>query len=308
MKQAEKGNWQILGAGAQGLLWAARLALAGVPVCLRRKPGQAPLLAVHYQHGDQRHTVAVASASVDQPLPAWGLLVTVKATDVETALRDYLAANPAPALVVLLQNGIGAEAIARPLLPASTVIWLGTSTHGSFRRGADEVVHAGDGGIWLGPGRGELAYEEQQAALALLQRSGLQVSWDERIATRLWHKLAINSCINPLTALLNCRNGELLHNATARHWLPLLAQEAAAVCTAEGHPISAEQLQQQVDAIATATADNYNSMQQDFWQARRTEIAFITGTLLQTAARHQLPAPHHAEMLTRVEQRRTFGV
>ena len=308
MKQAEKGNWQILGAGAQGLLWAARLGQAGVSVTLRLQPERAALQQIHYLHGECQQTVPAHSLPLTQRLPAWGLLVTVKATDLATALTAYLADNPAPTLLVLLQNGIGAEAIARERLPAATVIWLGTSTHGSFRRGPDAVVHAGEGGIWLGPGRGALTSPEHAAALSLLKRSELQVSWDDHIATRLWHKLAINSCINPLTALLNCRNGELLHNATARHWLPLLAQEAAAVCSAEGHPISAEQLLQRVDAIATATADNYNSMQQDFSQARRTEIAFITGTLLQTAARHQLPAPHHAEMLTRVEQRRRFGV
>lgn len=309
MKQASKGNWHVLGAGAQGLLWAAALAETQQAVCLLDKPGREPLSTVNYQEGESaQRVIAVTSQSLPLPAEARRLLVTVKATDLEYALRALGPHVDALELVVLLQNGIGAEAIARDCLPATTVIWLGTSTHGSFRTARNAVVHAGAGGIWLGPGRGQLPAERHQAALASLQQTWLNVHWDEQIQARLWHKLAINSCINPLTALLNCRNGELLQHPLAAHWLPALAGEAAAVLTAIGHGLSSAELLQRVRSIAEQTASNYNSMQQDYLQQRPTEIAFITGSLLRAAAAHGLPLPHHAELLTRVQQRQAFGV
>ncbi|HEX4910994.1 MAG TPA: 2-dehydropantoate 2-reductase [Permianibacter sp.] len=309
MKQASKGNWHVLGAGAQGLLWAGALTEAGQPVCLLDKPGRDPLHTLTYQAGKTtRRTVEVTSQALPLPADAQRLLVTVKATDVDSALRALGPHADALELVVLLQNGIGAETIARTCLPADTVIWLGTSTHGSFRTARNAVTHAGVGGIWLGPGRGQLPTERHQAALTSLQQTWLNVQWDEQIQSRLWHKLAINSCINPLTALLNCRNGELLQHPVAAQWLPALASEAAAVLTAIGHGLSSAELLQRVRAIAEQTASNYNSMQQDYLHQRPTEIDFITGSLLRAAAIHQLQLPHHAELLTRVQHRHAFGV
>lgn len=306
MKQAQKGNWQILGAGSQGLLWAAALTRAGAPVTLLRRDVATTPEPIQYESADGSATYSVAAQSVATAAPHANVLVTVKATDLEMALTRLAAHTPR--LVVLLQNGIGAEAIARQCLPDRTVIWLGSSTHGSFRKARNHVVHAGRGAIWLGPGRGSLAATEHNHCLAQLQQSGLDVQWDEHILARLWRKLAINSCINPLTALLNCRNGALLQLPLARHWLPALATEAAAVLQAEGLPLSAAELLTEVEQIAKATAANYNSMQQDYQQQRPTEIRFITGALLAAAARHGVPARHHAELLQRVEQRQSFGV
>lgn len=306
MKQAQKGNWQILGAGSQGLLWAASLARAGESVTLLRRDAGATAETIQYDAPTGQANYPVTSAALTAVTPNTHVLVTVKATELTAALPAL--APHAPRLVVLLQNGIGAEAIARQCLPEATVIWLGTSTHGSFRKARNHVVHAGLGGIWLGPGRGALASAEHGNCLMQLQRSDLDVQWDERILARLWRKLAVNSCINPLTALLNCRNGELLQSPLARHWLPVLADEAAAVLQADGLPLTATELLAEVERIANATAANYNSMQQDYQQHRPTEIRFITGALLTAAARHGLSAPHHAELLQRVEQRQPFGV
>lgn len=302
-------NWHILGGGAQGLLWAAALTEAGVPASLLLRPGSqdGPRLLTLERAG-RSLAVAVAGAAVDHAASVQRLLLTVKAPDVESALLALAPSYPSLRLVVLLQNGLGAEAIARRLLPDDTVIWLGTSTHGSFRRSAEHVVQAGAGGIWLGPGRGTLPAAEHAAALASLQASALNVQWDDAIATRLWHKLAVNACINPLTALLNCRNGELLSHPIAQRWLPPLAAEAAAAATAAGHAIDANSLLARVSAIAEATAANYNSMQQDYHQHRQTEIDFITGSLIDAASRNGVPVPHHRELLTRIHQRQSDGL
>ncbi|NQD38532.1 ketopantoate reductase family protein [Permianibacter sp. IMCC34836] len=302
-------NWHILGAGAQGLLWAAALTEAGQPASLLLRPGsQECTRLLTLERAGRSLAVAITCAAVGQAESVQRLLLTVKAPDVESALLALTPNYPSLRLVVLLQNGLGAEAIARRLLPEQTVIWLGTSTHGSFRRSSQHVVQAGTGGIWLGPGRGTLPPAEHAAALASLQATALQVQWDDAIATRLWHKLAVNACINPLTALLNCRNGELLSHPIAQRWLPPLAAEAAAAATAAGHAIDANGLLQRVTAIAEATAANYNSMQQDYSQHRRTEIDFITGSLIEAAARNGVPVPHHRDLLARVQQRQSSGL
>jgi len=301
-------NWHILGAGAQGLLWASALSQTGNTATLLVRPeadeGPRPLTL---ERDGNEQTLTIARVRSDRANQLSQLLVTVKAPDLADALSALTPSYDQLRLVVLLQNGLGAEAIARRLLPETTVIWLGTSTHGSFRRSPNHVVHAGQGAIWLGPGRGHLRDAEQAAALASLQATALNVGWDDAIQGRLWQKLLVNACLNPLTALLDCRNGELLSHPLARQWLPLLAAEAAAVASAEGWPTEPAALLTRVDALATATAGNFNSMQQDFKHQRPTEIAFITGALINAAARHGLALPHHCELLERIEQRRPFA-
>ncbi len=309
MNDSRKGNWHILGAGSQGLLWAAALQEAGIPVCLLlRTPPATPTLAIQVETEGCLRQHEIACAHVSAAGDCRQLLVTVKATDVHAALTALGPARQTLERVVLLQNGIGVEAIARALLPATTALWLGTSTHGSFRRTPTHMVRAGIGEIWLGPGSGQAALSAaDQAALASLQRSALAVHWDTDIQRRLWQKLLVNACLNPLTALLDCRNGDLLTLPLARQWMPALAEEAAAVASAEGMPTTPAELLTRVEAIARATAANFNSMQQDFHHGRLTEIAFITGALLLAAERHGLALPHHRELLARIEERRPFA-
>ncbi len=331
MSTAAKGNWHILGAGAQGLLWAAQFARSQFPVQLLLRTGasdspagnhgdvrrasvvsgqlaaepasSAPSSPAHhsltlcYEHDGANEFLPVATGAIT---PIRRLLVTVKAGDVGDALRGIRDMLAADVLLLILANGIGAEAAARAVLPQARIL-MGTSTHGSFRRERLHVVHAGIGSIRIGPGEGEA--ERLGAELIRDLPASMAIVWDTQIRERLWRKLAINACINPLTAVLDCRNGELLHNAGVQHDWPLLADEAAAVLRGEGIAISAAELLDELRAVATATANNFSSMHQDVAHGRRSENAWISGALLQAAQRHGLSLPTHAQWQTRLARR-----
>ena len=64
--------------------------------------------------------------------------------------------------------------------------------------------------------------------------SEFEVSIVEDVQPVVWGKLIVNAAINPLTALLRVKNGELLANPPARALMGELASETATVADALG--------------------------------------------------------------------------
>ena len=109
-----------------------------------------------------------------------------------------------------------------------------------------------------------------------------KTSWHTDILTPIWHKLAINCIINPLTAIDQVKNGEL-SSPKYQEVITLLINEISQVLNAEGLSITREKLITTVHQVIEATSDNYSSMHQDIFHKRPSEIDFITGYLLQRA-------------------------
>lgn len=292
-------HWLVLGAGAIGGLWALRLAAAGHPVTLLGRQA-APTRRLLLEDGAHPLTHDFPCHRRDDgPLPAADrLLVTTKAGATARALAPWLATLPAALPVVLLQNGMGQETALlsdRPelvLLPAIT-------TAGVFCRDADTRVLAGAGQTRIG------AREAAQQPLADTiarewQAAGLATSAVTDITTQRWQKLAVNCAINPLTVRFRCRNGALLDTPEALALMQAVCAEVAAVMQAEGLAAAGDTLFATAQAVAAATAANTSSMLADVQAGRATEIAFLNGHVLACAARHGIPCPVNAALVSEI--------
>ncbi|WP_257265583.1 ketopantoate reductase family protein [Endozoicomonas sp. ONNA2] len=141
------------------------------------------------------------------------------------------------------------------------------------------VCHAGRGQTWIGP----LSAQQQSEPgfHDLCDNFRLKVRQCHTIEQKLWEKLAINSCINGLTALFNCRNGELLDNGEKQARQDQLIIETSKVLAALGMPATA--LRESVYSVCEITASNLSSTWQDARRVRATELSFINGFLIQQA-------------------------
>lgn len=102
-------------------------------------------------------------------------------------------------------------------------------------------------------------------------------------------KLAVNSIINPLTALIDCRNGLLNSNDGVSRSMRLMLAETSLVITSlpelrsiPGIPIrfSSRRLEQICKSVAEQTCDNISSMLADVRAGYRTEINYINGYIV----------------------------
>jgi pantoate--beta-alanine ligase len=122
----------------------------------------------------------------------------------------------------------------------------------------------------------------------------------------LWEKLAVNSVINPLTALFNVRNGELLEHIVARELIPLLINEIYNVLHV-GHNISitSEAIEQRVMNTLKLTERNVSSMLADVRRQVPTEIEFMNGQIVRLGIQSKIPTPVNigiVDMMREIEE------
>lgn len=297
-------HWHILGAGAVGCLFAARLERAGIDVSLLlRSPEREQQLnlnanRISLQDGDRVEEVPMQAELIEDGNPISHLLVTTKAYDSASALESIALRLLPGAQILLLQNGYGhQQEIARRFF--AWPVWAGITTSGVRRLSPFQLKLAGQGETRIGP-----------LNPAAVQYGTLPDGWQQLehpvIATdierALWQKLAINAAINPLTALLGRPNGALLEP----QYLPQLTgvcREIEAVASACGQTLFDTPLLEQVLKVARDTAENRSSMLEDFSAGRATEIEQITGFLCAEADRQRVATPLNRELLNAVVYR-----
>lgn len=276
-------NIVILGPGAIGQLWAYQLHQAGHRVGLwgtqtaatwSMRQDDLPTLTLPY---NQSSTLENADL----------VLICVKAWQVKAALLPLLDKLNPQTVLLFIHNGMGAlDNLGQQL--ASFPLLMATTTHGALKTNPHHVLHTGKGITHLGALNSQ--GERCVFLVDVLNHALPEVLWADNITHALWHKLAINCAINPLTAIENCRNGQLA-NVNYRPLLNQLITELVSVMQAEQVPVEHQQLSEIIDRVIEATSQNYSSMQQDIAQQRPTEIDFITGYVIKKAAQHGLGVP-----------------
>ncbi|CAG7620524.1 ketopantoate reductase family protein [Paenibacillus allorhizosphaerae] len=303
----------VVGAGAVGLLFAAKLGMAGfrMELCARR-PAQRQLLlenGVRFRSGIEesakvnetivrphiRMLAEDASIAGESEERIHFIILAVKQAAFTPEFVEQVERLTGPASwVVCLQNGIGhIDALSR-LVPEER-IFAAVTTEGAMKRSDHEVIHTGNGTTWIGPVRpaGSREADEAQKKLAeLLNLAGFHTFLSKNITSRVWQKLIINSAINPLTAILRVHNGELLQRPEAMELMRTLVDEAVATADKLGLSLDPD-LWEQLLEVCRKTAGNRSSMLQDLLAGRMTEIDYITGGIMREAKKAGLVVPAH---------------
>jgi 2-dehydropantoate 2-reductase len=285
-----KENILIVGTGALGSLFAARLAQAGYPVTMLGtwKEGLDAVrengVGLIDSNGEQHQFIVHATDDPRECMDARYALVLVKAWQTERAARQLAECLADDGIAVTLQNGLGnRESLIQSLGPHRVA--LGVTTTGATLLGAGLVKAGGEGPISI----------ERNSALGPLEEAlasaNFIVELVEDAQSLVWGKLVITSAINPLTALLRVTNGELLKRPSARDLMRALAEETAQVAVAEGITLPYPDPIAAVEEVARNTATNRSSMLQDVLRGAPTEIDAVCGLVVKIAGKHAITTP-----------------
>ena len=304
----EEQPWTIIGAGAIGGLWACHLHQAKMPVQLILRSKQrlteyksAGGLCLEVAHGADNaqpvKTVHTIPAFAPKTAPSIKrLLICTKSHQTLNAIKPLMNKLNALETVVLLQNGLGsAELLTAQFahLEKPPTLILGTSTEGAWRKTPFHIMHAGTGKTLF-------ANTETRQIQQLLQTS-LRAEAVGNIDALLWQKLCINSVINPLCVIHQCKNGELLEKPTACEQINQLLSELESISQAQQYSEIASTLKDTVYDVIERTAQNQCSMWQDVQNKQSTEIEAICGYALMIAKRHNIQCPALAEVYKAVK-------
>jgi 2-dehydropantoate 2-reductase len=214
------------------------------------------------------------------------IIVAVKAPDVREVLESIRVASNVDlsrAVLVLVQNGIGVEELARATFPTIPIVRL-TTTNGAYSGDHCTVTHTGKGEIHLGfwdDVRRSGSEDIDVRLRDMFTNAGLPATCSKDIREKVWEKVIVNAGINPVGALFHVENGRILELPELLRISEYLTNEAVAVARA-GNFITSFDGIAAVRIVLENTESNRNSMLQDFERGRPTEIEFINGAI----ARH----------------------
>lgn len=273
----------VIGPGAMGCLFTARFMKAGHKVYLidyrddriNRLVKSGIMLDV--EGGSSQHVFPNVSNMIPNGMDL--ILVCTKA-HATGGLRF-----PPETPVMTLQNGLGNVEKLCDFVGSARVL-AGITLEAATHISEGHSQHCGSGlttfGAWTTC--------PHDKPLTLFESAGFEVEITDAPGQVIWKKVAINSGINPLTALLNVNNGRLLEMNETRQLMRDLVVEAAKVASTEGYRFD-ESLIEITEKVCQETMTNISSMLQDIRLGRKTEIEAISGEILRRAQHAALPTP-----------------
>ena len=294
----------VVGAGAIGSLMGALMARrAAVTLVCREAHAKAIARDGLRVRGQEEHTQEIRATT--DPRAATGadlVLLTTKAFDIERALEQVAPYLPRDAVVLLMQNGLGNEDLARAMLGEIPIL-RGLTYMGVTFAGPGHVIWTARGQTTLGDPFGNAGAALDEVA-TLLSEAGLETHTTHDIRREAWQKALGNIGINALGALTGMKNGELAESTHTLAIMECLVKEAELVAESAGYAF--DSFQRVVD-LARATGANKNSMLQDIEAGRRTEIEFLNGAIVRIGQEMGVSVPTNTvicQLVKAIEGRR----
>ncbi|WP_027408236.1 2-dehydropantoate 2-reductase [Anoxybacteroides tepidamans] len=275
----------IVGGGAIGLLIAAYLCDRHDVTIYTRRRSQAALLKqekLRLIKADCERVIPVRAVQIDQEdIKADVVFITVKQYDLADVI-ERCQQWPEEATLVFLQNGMGHIRLLSALKQRN--IAVGVVEHGALKHDDRTVEHTGIGKINVSLFNGYFGLLKQLLDDPIPDFS---INCENNWQGMLTKKLIVNAVVNPLTAILRVRNGELLRVAEYKKMMRMLFSEICTVLTLHDK----KEAWDHILSICEKTANNRSSMLSDLEQGRKTEVDAILGYVVDQGEERNIPTP-----------------
>jgi 2-dehydropantoate 2-reductase len=265
----------VIGAGAIGLLAAAKLSSMHQVQLLTRTNVQAELISAKgiRLDGETIHIKAITLDDLYTVQSTDLYIVCTKQYDVKSVWDKLVSHAAAP--VVFLQNGMAHTDMLRSAAFDYPII-VGSVEQGALRVDQQSVLHTGKAVIRLA----NLTGNSAEILVKHLHDPNFPFLLEKNWHRMLGKKLIANAVINPLTAIYRVKNGELLER-------PAFCAIAQKLCEEAAEALDFDFVEQwaYVRQIIMATKGNRSSMLKDIEAGRKTEVESISGYVQKHAER-----------------------
>jgi 2-dehydropantoate 2-reductase len=283
----------VVGAGATGGFFGARLALAGHDVTFLVRPGRAAALAARglRVHGLGRDDVLkpslVTAAEIAGPYDL--VLLAVKATALPGALADMTPAVGDGTAIVPFLNGMAHMDTLNTRFGPGRVLGGVVKVATTLGADGDIIQLAPFASVTVGdqPGRPARAATVGTG----LSGAGFDVSVAPDIIAEMWHKWVFIASIGALTCLMRGTIGEVVAVPGGPDLGPAIVAEAAAVSAAAGCPVPAESIASTTATVTQPGSAFASSMYRDVTAEQPVEVEQILGDLIRRSRSFGVATP-----------------
>ena len=274
----------ILGAGAIGSLYGAKLSKSNEVTLVARKKHVAEINKNGLKiTGVEDKTYKLKAVSKINKIEENTLIIlSTKVYDSEKALKPIKNSLRKDTIILCLQNGYGAEEVAKKIVGKKCAVIRGVSSVGvSYTKpGSIKMNHLGYSVI------------EESSQSKIIAKNfddcGLKGTVSKNIKKEIWKKLIVNCLLNPVTAILKIKNNELT-STKLKPLMQLIGEECIKVAKKEGITFPKKIINDILKFIITS--DNLSSMYQDLFKGKKTEIDYLNGAVVRLGKKYNVKTP-----------------
>lgn len=289
----------VIGCGAMGSIYAAKLAAAGEQVLAvdRHRPSVERInrdgLRVTGPGCDQVVPLRASTGAVDETMDL--VVLAVKAADVEAAARQALPMLGPDTAVLTIQNGLGSAETVAGVVGAQRVAVGIASGFGASRVAPGHVHHNAMRAMRFGP-YSSLPHARVESIARTWAHAGFDAAAVTDIAAMQWEKLICNVAYSAPCALTGMTVGQVMDDAEMGPVSRAAATEAWSVARASGVAIAVADAVEHVRAFGAQMPDAKPSALLDHEARRVSEIDVINGAVPRQGAPVGVDAPVNATL------------
>ena len=222
------------------------------------------------------------------------IILAVKGYATASATRSiaHLVSPKAP--IITIQTGLGNIETMAEIVDRQNILG-GVTFHGATSLDASGVWHAGVGPTLIGELDGRRTERVEQLKAAM-ESGGLQIKVLGNVIGHIWAKALVYAAINPLTAILQLNNGQLVEKIESIALAKRLIDEGRLVAQAYAIQLPQLDLYDRMLEVCRMTAENLSPMLQDILNDRATEIDSLNGAIYTMGKHKGIAAPIHQTM------------
>ncbi|MFH1540966.1 MAG: 2-dehydropantoate 2-reductase [Elusimicrobiota bacterium] len=285
----------IIGSGAMGTLFAGLLSKSANDIYLLTKNKKAEktikkngikisgITKITISHSNPKLKITSNPIEISQPDL---IIIFVKSYDTVFAVASIKKMMCKNTTVLTIQNGLGNYEILSKFLNKKRIISGTTSESSTFIK-QGKVIHTGSGETII-----EKSGKNISKQIAdIFNACGIKTILSDKIISVKWSKLVLNCAINPVAAISNVKNGEIIKRKNLFETAVESGKEVVLVAKKLKIKILFDDVAKKIEEICSATSENTNSMLADILSKKKTEIDFLNGTVVNIAKKLKIPVP-----------------
>ena len=306
----------VIGAGALGIGIGASLKKSGVQVdFIARGETKDAILSNGISRLDVFEDIVIPAGEVGvyddyDKLPEKSydyIIISTKTTaneEVSEEVRNHTACMKDDCRIVFMQNGMGYEESFEERFEEEMLFHSRVITGFKKNKPNESTLTAHQAPILIGSIYG-FDVEAVKPLADAINASGIPAETTDEINKALWSKMIYNTTLNPLGAILGMSYGELSDSEYARSIMDILIEETFEIMKESGGVTYWDDPDEYrtvlFEEMIPMTYEHRSSTLQDIEKKQKTEIDYLTGSLLGIASSCNVAAPVHSMIYSLVK-------